>query len=119
MIKTSTPIIHPRPKTASSEQEVNFLHLYLDSFWHGLTVGSVMSFLAVFITRRGAVGWQVGLLNAGFALLSLGLTLPVGRWLENQPLGVAVTKSAMWYRLGFFLLIPLPLVLPENWQILY
>ena len=100
-----------------SVQQANFNHLYWDVAWFGLIFGSTLSFLAVFATRLGATGWQIGLLTAGPALVNLFVTLPAGRWLEGRALGPAVTQAAIWHRLGYFLLIPLPLFLPASAQI--
>ncbi len=98
-------------------QNANFHHLYWDVAWFGLIFGSTLSFLAVYIARLGAEGWQIGLLTAGPALVNLFVTLPTGRWLEGRPLGPAVTQAALWHRLGYFILIPLPLLLPESLQV--
>ncbi|MCL4299294.1 MAG: MFS transporter [Anaerolineae bacterium] len=98
---------------ASETQAANFIHLYWDVAWYGVAYGSTLSFLAVFATRLGAAGWQIGLLSAGPALVNALVTLPAGRWLENRSLQQAVVKTAIWQRLGFFLMIPLPLLLPD------
>ena len=98
-------------------QNANFNHLYWDVAWFGLIFGSTLSFLAVFAARLGAEGWQIGLLTAGPALVNLFVTLPAGRWLEGHALGPAVTHAAIWHRLGYFILIPLPLLLPESVQV--
>jgi MFS family permease len=100
-----------------SIQEANFLHLYWDIAWFGIAFGSTLSFLPVFATRVGAAGWQLGLLTAGPALIGILFTLPAGHWLESRPLGRAVTQTAFWHRAGFFLLIPLPLVIPMSFQV--
>lgn len=102
---------------AGRQQAANFVHLYWDIAWYGITFGSTLSFLAVFLTRLGAAGWQVGLLTAGPALVNVLFTLPAGRWLENRALGPAVTWTAIFHRLGYFVLIPLPLILPAQVQI--
>jgi MFS family permease len=98
-------------------QNANFYHLYWDVAWFGLLFGSTLSFLPVFATRLGAAGWQVGLLTAGPALVNILFTLPAGRWLEGRPLGRAVTIAAFGQRLGYLVLILLPLVLPAPIQI--
>ncbi|MBN1218290.1 MAG: MFS transporter [Anaerolineae bacterium] len=76
-----------------------------------------MSFLPVFATRLGATGWQIGLLNALPALMSVLLTFPAGRWIEARPLQNVLKKTVILQRLGFVFLIPLPFVLPAAWQI--
>ncbi len=103
----------PPQVIAPETQAANFFHLYWDVAWYGVAFGSTLSFLAVFATRLGAAGWQIGLLSAGPALVNVLFTLPAGRWLEKQPLGPAVTKTAAWQRLGFVILTPLPLLLPD------
>ena len=100
-----------------SVQETNFFHLYWDIAWFGIAFGSTLSFLPVFATRLGAAGWQLGLLTAGPALIGILFTLPAGHWLESRPLGRAVTQTAFWHRVGFFLLIPLPLIMPMSFQV--
>lgn len=102
-------------------QAANFHHLYWDVAWFGLLFGSTLSFLTVYATRLGASGWQIGLLTAGPALINILATMPAGRWLERRPLGPAVTRTAFWHRLGYFVLIPLPWLLPaslQNWAVL-
>lgn len=101
----------------SSVQSRNFTHLYGDVGWFGFAFGSTLSFLPVFATRMGASGWQVGLLSAGPALISILFTLPAGRWLARRQLGPSVAKMAFLHRLGYFLLIPLPLLLPTSMQV--
>lgn len=102
-------------------QAANFFHLYWDVAWYGIAYGSTLSFLAVFAARLDAAGWQIGLLTAGPALVNALVTLPAGRWLENRSLGRAVVQTAIWQRVGFFLMIPLPLLLPDSlkvWSVL-
>lgn len=106
-----------RKAKPSTTQNANFFHLYWDVAWFGVAFGSTLSFLPVFATRLGAIGWQLGLLTAGPALVGVLFTLPAGRWLEGRPLGRAVTQTAFWQRLGFLCLIPLPLVLPNAIQV--
>ncbi|MBI1879712.1 MAG: MFS transporter [Chloroflexi bacterium] len=114
---TSDQITTQRETVAPKVQAANFIHLYYDVAWYGLAFGSTLSFLAVFAARLGAAGWQVGLLSAGPALVNALVTLPAGRWLENQALGRAVVQTATWQRLGFFLMIPLPLLLPDSFKV--
>jgi MFS family permease len=116
---TLTPekMIDEREQVAPEIQTANFFHLYRDVAWYGLAFGSTLSFLAVFATRLGAAGWQIGLLSAGPALVNALVTLPAGRWLENQALGRAVVRTALWQRLGFFLMIPLPLLMPDSLKV--
>jgi MFS family permease len=106
-----------RQTNLSAVQAVNFGHLYWDIAWFGLVFGSTMSFLPVFATRLGATGWQLGLLNALPALISVLFTLPAGRWVEARPLKRVIKQMVILQRAGFVLLIPLPFVLPAAWQI--
>lgn len=104
-----------------SVQDTNFWHLYGDVAWFGLLFGSTISFLAVFAARVGATGWQLALLTAGPALVSVLVTLPAGRWIEKRELGAAVTQTALWHRVGYLILVPLPLLVPlpvQVWTIL-
>jgi MFS family permease len=101
----------------SPTEAINFFHLYWDVAWFGVAFGSTLSFLPVFATRLGATGWQLGLLTAGPALVGVLFTLPAGHWIDGRPLGRVVTQTAFWQRLGFFALIPLPLILPTGIQI--
>jgi MFS family permease len=101
----------------SKIESANFWHLYWDVTWFGIAFGSTLSFLSVFAARLGAAGWQIALLSAGPALVSILFTLPVGRWLQSRPLGRAVSQVALWHRLGYLLLAPLPLLLPPQLQI--
>jgi MFS family permease len=114
---TAEKIMIKRETVAPEVQAANFFHLYWDVAWYGLAFGSTLSFLAVFAARLGAAGWQVGLLSAGPALVNALVTMPAGRWLENQPLGRAVVRTAIGQRLGFFLMIPLPLFMPNELQV--
>lgn len=100
----------PDPKLTL--QTSNFFHLYLDVTWYGVAFGSTLSFLPIFAARLGAEGWQIALLTAGPALISIFFTLSAGRWVEGHSLGLAVTRSACWHRAGYLVLVPLPFLLP-------
>ncbi|MBN1993122.1 MAG: MFS transporter [Anaerolineae bacterium] len=98
-------------------QSANFWHLYWDIAWFGVAFGSTMSFLPVFATRLGATGWQIGLLNALPALVSVLFTFPASRWIEGRPLNRVLKQTVIGQRVGFILLMPLPFILPAAWQI--
>ena len=85
------------------EYRSNFHHLYLDIAWYGLLSGSAMAFVAVYAARLGATPLQIGLLTAGPAVVNLVFALPVGRWLEHQPMGRAVFWTSVLHR-AFYLL---------------
>lgn len=95
----------------------NFRNLYLDVFWFGVLAGSTMGFIAIYSTRLGATSLQISLLTAGPAAFNLLFSLPIGQWLEGRPLPSAAFWSAVLQRLGFVLLIPLPLLTGEQFQI--
>ncbi len=100
-----------------AEYRSNFLHLYLDIGWFGILSGSTLNFLNVYATRIGASGFQIGLLGAISAIISLVFAIPAGRWLEKHAVGHAVFWSSVLYRLGFLLLIPLPWLFDAQGQI--
>ncbi|MGE5222073.1 MAG: MFS transporter [Omnitrophica WOR_2 bacterium] len=56
----------------------------------------------------GASSFQIGLLSAGPAIINFLFSLPVGRWLESQPLIRACFLSSVWNRLGYVALVFLP-----------
>ncbi len=118
-MSTTTPdksLLHPGIVDLKT-QAANFWHLYWDVAWYGVAYGSTLSFVAIFATRLGAAGWQIGFLTAGPALVNALFTLPLGRWLEARPLSRAVVVTAFWQRLGFFLMTPLPLILPDSLKV--
>lgn len=114
-----TTLINPLrlPQALPAEQRANFRYLYWDIAWFGILSGSSLSFISVYATRLGATPWQLGLLNAGPALVGLLFTLPAGRWLQNRPVGGAVFWSALFTRLGYLLWVILPLWFSPQAQI--
>ena len=76
--------------------------------WFGILSGSSINFLNIYATRLGANGFQIGLLSAVGAMVSLMLAIPSGRWIEGRPIGKAVFWSSVLYRIGFLLFVPLP-----------
>ena len=95
----------------------NFFHLYMDIAWYGVLSGSAIAFAGVFATRLGASAVQIGLLNAGPAIVSLLFTLPAGQWLNRHPVQQSVFWTAVFHRLFYFFWILLPWVLPPTGQI--
>ncbi len=100
-----------------AEYRPNFLHLYLDIAWFGVLSGSTVNFLNVYATRIGASGFQIGLLGAMSAIVSLVFAIPAGRWLEKRAVDRAVFWSSVLYRLGFLCLVPLPWLFNAQGQI--
>ena len=78
--------------------------------WFGILSGSSINFLNIYATRLGANGFQIGLLTAVGAVVSLTLAIPSGHWIEGRPIGKAVFWSSVLYRIGFLLFVPLPFV---------
>ncbi|GAP09482.1 major facilitator superfamily [Bellilinea caldifistulae] len=100
-----------------AELRRNFLHLYLDIAWWGLLNGSILVFLGVYASRLGASTFQLGLLTASPALMNLLFTFPAGSLLERKPVARVTRWSALLMRLFYFLLIPLPVLLPAGTQV--
>lgn len=101
----------------TAELRTNFRNLYADIFWYGILAGSTLAFMSIYATHQGASTFQVSLLTAGPAIVNLAFSLPVGRWLEGQRLVRATFWSSIAQRLGYFLLVPLPWLLPAAGQV--
>jgi len=99
------------------EYRANFIHLYLYIGWFGVLSGSAVNFINVYATRLGATGFQIGLIGAVSAIVSLLIAIPAGRWIEKRNIGRAVFRSSVVYRLGFFLWILLPWLFSKEIQI--
>ena len=99
------------------EYRQNFIHLYFDIAWFGILSGSALNFLNVYAARLGASGFQIGLLGAMPAVVSLFLSIPAGNWLQKRPMGKAVFWAAVLSRLGYLLWIPLPWLFENQGQI--
>jgi MFS family permease len=95
----------------------NFFHLYFDIGWFGLLSGSTVNFLSIYATRIGATAFQIGLIGAMAAVVSLFLAIPVGRWLQTQKTDRAVFWSAVYYRLGYLAFVFLPMLASKEGQI--
>jgi MFS family permease len=106
-----------RPSQVPKEYRANFLHLYLDIGWFGLLSGSAVNFINVYATRLGATGFQIGLIGAVSAVVSLFVAIPAGRWIGRRNTGRAVFWAALVYRIGFFLWILLPWLFNPKGQI--
>jgi MFS family permease len=100
-----------------AECRSSFRHLYLDTAWFGVLAASTMSFVAVYAARQGANAFEIGLLSAGPAVVNLIFALPVGQWLEKQPIDTAVFWTAVTHRFGYLLYVALPLLLVPQVQI--
>ena len=113
----STLSIWRREKKAiPAEHRRNFIHLYLDIAWFGVLNGTAISFMAIFAARQGADGFQIGLLNAAPAIISLAITLPAGQWLKKRSLTRAVFWTSILHRLFYLFWIFLPMFLAPHLQ---
>lgn len=101
----------------SDDLKSNFIQLYWDIGWWGLYIGATSSFVAIYAVRCGATPEQVGLLTALPAMLSLVLSLPVGRWLKHFPARHATVLFAFVARLLLLVYVVLPWVLPPTLQV--
>jgi MFS family permease len=100
-----------------TEFRSNFLHLYLDIAWFGVLSGSAVNFLNIYAARIGATGFQIGLIGAMSAVVSLFLAIPAGRWLQSRYMGKAIFWTSVFYRVGFIFFIFLPWLFHEQGQI--
>jgi MFS family permease len=100
-----------------AEYRANFVHFYLDIGWYALLAGSSLNFQNVYAARLGASSFQIGLLGAIPALVSLLLAIPAGIWLAKRPVHRAVFWTSVVYRLGFFLWVFLPWLFDAQGQI--
>ena len=105
------------PASLQPELRSNFTSLFWDIGWWGLYIGSTLSFLPIYATRSGATPEQIGLLTALPAVLTLILSLPVGRFLNRIPAGRATVLSALVGRSLFGVYVLLPWVLPPARQV--
>lgn len=91
------------------EHRRNFFHLYMDIAWFGVVNASAISFMAVYATRLGATGWQLGLLSAAPAVVSLMVTLPAGSWLQKRG---SISRKVFWASVGHRLFYAVWIFLP-------
>jgi MFS family permease len=100
-----------------AEYRSNFIHFYLDIGWYALLAGSSINFQNVYAARLGASSFQIGLLGAIPALVSLLLAIPAGIWLEKRAVHRAVFWTSVVYRIGFLFWAFLPWLFNEQGQI--
>lgn len=105
------------PSTVPFDQKSNFGHFLFDIGWFGVLSGSTANFINIYATRIGASEFQIGILSAIAAVVSLFFTIPATRWLEQREIKGAVFWSSIVYRFGFFFFIPLPWLLSQPNQI--
>jgi len=109
--------IYRSTRDVPKEYRSIFSHLYLDVAWWGVLSGTTISFLVIYATRIGATGEQIGLINAGPAIVNLLLALPVGIWLGKVVIDRAVFWSGMLQRLFYLVFAFLPLLIFPQRQI--
>ena len=100
-----------------AEYRSTFLHLYLDIAWFGVLSGSAVNFLNIYAARIGATGFQIGLIGAMSAVVSLFLAIPAGRWLQTRYKGKAIFWTSVFYRIGFLFFVLLPWLYDAQGQI--
>ena len=86
-------------------------------FWFGILSGTAMSFLSVYATRLGGSGFQIGMLAATSAFVTLVLSIPASRVFQTRPVGRTVFWTSVLYRIGYLLWIPLPWLFANQGQI--
>src|SRR5574338_652794 len=106
-----------RLSAVPAEYRSNFLHLYMDIAWFGILSGSAANFLSIYATRIGASAFQLGLIGAMSAVVTLFLAIPTGRWLQTRNTGKAIFRAAIFYRIGFLAYIFLPMLPSEAGQV--
>ncbi|HSJ88902.1 MAG TPA: MFS transporter, partial [Anaerolineales bacterium] len=106
-----------RQTAVPKEYHANFLHLYMDVAWFGILSGSIANFLNIYATRIGATGFQIGLIGAMAAIVTLFLSIPTGRWLQTQNTGKAIFWASVYYRVGYIPFIFLPMLTNKQGQI--
>ena len=106
-----------RQTDVPAEYRSNFLHLYLDIAWFGVLSGSAINFLSIYAARIGATGFQIGMIGAMSATVSLFLAIPSGRWLQTRNTGKAIFWTSILYRIGYLPFIFLPWLFDGQRQI--
>lgn len=104
------------------EHRSNFLNLYFDIAWFGVLTGSTIAFLSVYLVRIGASVFQVGLLSASPAVITMLFALPAGWWLKKRTIDKAVFWTSVFYRLFYAFFIPLPVLFGpqlQTWAIIF
>lgn len=110
-------IASTRARPVPAEHRSNFNHLIFDIAWFGVLNGSAIAFIAVYATRLGADAFQLGLLNAGPAIVNLMFALPAGRWLQDQRISRATFYSSLLHRWFYLLWVFLPFFFAPQTQV--
>ncbi|MCA9941452.1 MAG: MFS transporter [Anaerolineales bacterium] len=100
-----------------AQYRANFIHLFLDIAWFGVLSGSAVAFISVYIVRLGGNGFQIGLVSAIPAIISIAIALPSGWWLNHLRIDKAVFWSSVLFRFFYLLWVPIPLLFTPAGQI--
>ena len=100
-----------------NRHRANFLNLYYDIGWFGLLSGSTMAFISVYLVRIGATAAQIGLMNAGPAVMAIILSIPAGTWLKRRKIDRSVFLTSVFHRFFYLLWIPLPIIFGTETQV--
>ena len=95
----------------------NFNHLIWDIAWFGVLNGSAIAFSAIFAVRQGATGFQIGLLNAGPAIVNIAFALPAGLWLKRRAIDRSVFFTAVSQRFFYLLFVFFPWLVSPRLQV--
>jgi MFS family permease len=95
----------------------NYFHLYADIFWWGILAGSLIAFLGIYLARLGATSFQLSVLTAGPAIISLVISLPAGKWLETRSFVRVAFVTSIYHRLGYALILLGMIFFAEHLQI--
>ncbi len=95
----------------------NFIIFYWDIAAWGLYTGSMMVFLTVYATRAGATSEQIGMLNAGPAVISLLLSIPAGFLAKRMTIHRGIVLGAFFARATLIFMVFIPSLLPPEWQV--
>ena len=78
------------PEALPNEHKNNYSHFIWDIGWFGILAGSTQNFLNIYATRLGASEFQIGILSAVSAAVSLIFVIPSSRWLEGKHIKTSV-----------------------------
>ena len=98
----------------SNLEERNAFYLSVEVIWAAVLIAA-QSFFVPYAVRLGATNFEIGLFNSIPALLTIFLSIPVGKFLERQNNSLGWTLGGMTVnRLGFLFLALVPLVNHPN-----
>ena len=110
-------LVAARTRSIPDMYRKNFIHLVWDIAWFGVLNGSAIAFSAIFAVRQGATGFQIGLLNAGPAIINIAFALPAGIWLNRRQIDRSVFVTAALQRIFYLIWVFLPWLVSPQWQV--